>query len=913
MSNPFGPSEPTGGGGNPFAANPFAPSQPPTATPAPTPTTFTTSHQQIRLVSSQLKREPNLLLRHLAVHGDSALCVYESKSGETVLSRRHLNSLFQDGSLQVKERISGLFVNADATLALVQQSPSHQTFTCHPQDAVLKLKGAGGLIQTPLVSVHWGADSVVVGLANGQVKQVTLGPVPLATLVCQLPSPCIAALHHQDHVLLVFEQSGKISSLSMPGAGNKSVKLECDLASELVQVHRDEDDAEVFWLLARGGLYKWRFGGTAPPQLVFAQEHCFALSHTRLFLLVLCKQANKQSTAVLVKLHAVSRLTHAVLSLTGSGNDEVKGNAFGFARDALLGRTWLLSTDTAVMVEIQNETHGVWRVYLDRAKHPESGRELDFQLALDHSPANNQASRDLIFAAQAEYHFAKGNWVRSAELFAEIASGKSFEAICLKFSPHKTALRVFLTGKLSKLQDGKKKALQVMLGVWICEVSLEEMNLGSDDDDNGGVEAFASFLGQYAATLEPAKDIVFHLLLSHGRMDMLLVYSHLTQDFDRVVEHHLAQRSWRDAALALQEFAQPALVYKHSLVLIDHVPELLVGELWRGLDVVRLLPSLSQIVSAEHPALPFALGFLEEHAAVVRDETVHNLLLSLYALRERDEDKLFAYVKLQTNQAGGPCFDHGFALRVCETASPRSRVNLLDALNLPEAALQAALDLGMEDAAFRIAGVQTQNDFATGKRLWKLCCERAVGLEQQLQVVSKSEGVLGMEDLLDMLDSSVRVEDVRRDVCAALDQHQDEIEQLKRDMKEHTDSAQALRRDAAEEQQRFDVVRCGKRCDTCGKRALSSSSGDAGGDVFVFPCTHVFHSACLFRQVLAHLPGGDRRDRVVRLQQSKTLEDQALFDEIIGASCPYCGELMIQSVSQPVLFAKDEVEARSWD
>ncbi|KAH9249457.1 hypothetical protein BASA81_012819 [Batrachochytrium salamandrivorans] len=911
MSNPFGPSEPTGGG-NPFAANPFAPSQPTTTTP----TTFTTSHQQIKLVSSQLKREPNLLLRHLAVHGDNALCVYESKSGETVLSRRHLNSLSQDGSLQVKERISGLYMNADATLVLVQQSPSNQTFTCNPQHATLKLKGPENLIQTPLASVNWvdfSAVAMVVGLANGQVKQVTLGPNSSAALVCQLPSPCIAALHHQDNLLILFEQSGKISSLSMANGSSKSVRLECDLTSELVQVHRDEDDAEVFWLLTRSGLYKWRLRGAAP-QLVFAQEHCFAMSHTRLFLLVLCKQANKQSTAVLVKLHAISKLTHAVLSLAGGG-DEVKGNAFGFARDALLRKTWLLSTDTAVLVEIQNETHGAWRVYLDRAKHPDSGRELDFQLALDLSPANNQASRDLIFAAQAEYHFSKGNWVRSAELFAEIVSGKSFEAICLKFSPHKTALRVFLTGKLSKLQDGKKKALQVMLGVWICEVSLEEMNL-VDDDNNGGdnaaaVEAFAAFLGQYAAMLEPAKDIIFHLLLSHGRMDMLLVYSHLTQDFDRVVEHHLAQRSWRDAALALQEFAQPALAYKYSPVLIDHVPELLVREVWHDLDVIRLMPSLSQIASAEHPALPFALEFLEEHAAGVRDETVHNLLLSLYALRERDEDKLFAYIKLQTNQAGGPYFDHGFALRVCETASPRSRVNLLDALNVPEAALQTALDLGMEDAAFRIAGMQTQNDLAAGKRLWKLCCERAVGLEQQLQVVSKSEGVLGMEDLLDMLDSSVRVEDVRRDVCAALDQHQDEIEQLKRDMKEHTDSAQALRRDAAEEQQRFDVVRCGKHCDTCGKRVLSGEAG--GGDVFVFPCTHVFHSSCLFRQVLAHLPGGERRDRIARLQQSKTLEDQALFDEIIGASCPYCGELMIQSVSQPVLFAKDEAEARSWD
>ena len=221
--------------------------------------------------------------------------------------------------------------------------------------------------------------------------------------------------------------------------------------------------------------------------------------------------------------------------------------------------------------------------------------------------------------------------------------------------------------------------------------------------------------------------------------------------------------------------------------------------------------------------------------------------------------------------------------------------------------------------AQKIAMDQSPRDLELGKRLWIMCCKDALSdtelpSKKAIEVLRASNGIISVEDLLLFLPETVKVDELRDEVCASLERYNSDIEKLKNEMDEHSKSAEALRRDAAEEKRRFDVIKTSKRCDDCGKKIFSSDSTlEVGVDEFyIFPCTHIFHSTCLFDLVVSHF-SPDKRDKVLQLAKSNLEKDQVLLEEIIGATCPFCGKWVISTVALPLVFAQDDQEARSWE
>ena len=72
-------------------------------------------------------------------------------------------------------------------------------------------------------------------------------------------------------------------------------------------------------------------------------------------------------------------------------------------------------------------------------------------------------------------------------------------------------------------------------------------------------------------------------------------------------------------------------------------------------------------------------------------------------------------------------------------------------------------------------------------------------------------------------------------------------------------------------------------------------SGNAGaGEYFVFPCGHVFKKKCLQELVSELSP--------------------AYVDYPLNSECPYCGDLIVKSVSKPFITDREyqEGEVDSW-
>jgi len=1036
--NPFAPSA------FPNSSNPFAPSAASSTTPSGSSNPFapssaaaqeededwrslgvdssvivpTSSHmpqQTLRLTTLE-HRETSL--KHLSIGDGLALVVTQQQtSGDSlVVTRRDVGSLHKtDGVIPLKDQVETIYLDPSSTYALLMLKAAKTMqkdaiFFISPQDASLKARGPLPAL-IGMTAACWyqdhGEHRALIGSANGVIQSARFSHSGLAELnmFCAISSsnPIAAIIVKGGGALVVavdstgfyqvFHQDRALAEGHLASQNGGTTRQNSKL--EVVSAVGDEEGD--VWVLTNRGLHRITVHSstavdvtqdlrgvevTSKSELIYDQEHCFAMSHTRLFVLVLSHHVpNRQSNAISTKLTVISKINLRPVPNLEKPKATVHGvPPLGFARDEARGKVYMYSEKGVCLVEITDETKGAWKEFLARAKgSSSSSSELDFVRALEF--CDRKRDRDLIRAAQADWHLARGHYVQAAELFAEVSTSvKSFEAIALALAgapkqsaaalgssdagtgaahqqqrQKKKALRIYLVRKLDKVAEDQK-TLRTMLSTWICEAFLDELDQFQSsfssssssssnqpsqkdvDEEQDIVGAFCAFLGSHSRSLDPAKEVVFHLILSHGRIDILLVYAHLTKDYDRVVTHHIHRNAPREAVRALREFADEdmdaacALFYKHSPTLIMQCPEQLL-EAWlalQPLEPAKLVPALSRFEEGDATVRSCVVRYLEHcvNDIAVRDEAIHNLLLVAYA---SDENELFRFVKRETSQPGGFCFDPGFALRLCSRISPRSRVSLLDALNMPEAACLAALEQNMPDVAQRIATEQSVNrgNDELSKRLWMLCCKNALKdvdapTAKAVAILHASDGILSVEDLLVLLPDSVRMDELRDEVCLALERYNSEIQRLKGEMDESTESTQALRRDATEEKRRFDVIHGSKCCDICGGRIFVDPSeatpqqtlytlASGVDDFYTFPCTHLFHSGCLFNRFIKRLRGDRSADQLARLAVSDREEDQAYLEEVLGANCPLCGDAMIQSVSHPLILAQDDADATAWE
>ncbi|GBG32508.1 Vacuolar protein sorting-associated protein 18-like [Hondaea fermentalgiana] len=226
-------------------------------------------------------------------------------------------------------------------------------------------------------------------------------------------------------------------------------------------------------------------------------------------------------------------------------------------------------------------------------------------------------------------------------------------------------------------------------------------------------------------------------------------------------------------------------------------------------------------------------------------------------------------------------------------------------------------------------------------------------IRRALLILTESDA-LTIEDVLQFLPDVVAIGELKDEICRTLEHYGQEIDSLKSEMNEFTTAADAIREEINAQNETFMVVNPDYSCDLCGMPVLERA-------FYVFPCTHAFHSTCLLSEVGRHL-GKDQQDKMERLRSyidlqegmesqsaattvpllpgdaslegdasdlsraagmpghrgdrlalSKTdREKLAMLDNFVAAACPFCGDLMIQSITEPFITEEEEQDADAW-
>jgi hypothetical protein len=588
----------------------------------------------------------------------------------------------------------------------------------------------------------------------------------------------------------------------------------------------------------------------------------------------------------------------------------------GLAFDPVMESIYAFAGNSLYQIEAVNEVRDIWKLFLDKK---------DYGSALQYCQ-DNPAHMDKIYTAEAEELFERGEFEAAAKLFAR--TQHSFEEIALRFiAPEKTpALKSFLLSKLQALNNREKTQL-TMVCTWLVEIYLNTLNTFKEE---GAMEAYKILQDEFRDFLQDGrvqdnldKLTAYDLIASHGNVEDLTFFARLTDDYEKVISHHIQTGQYK---LALEDLAkQPNLdlYYRMMPTLIQHVPtEAVEACMGRPQLVPRLLiPAFIRYEQnswekqqGDGVAGNQAIRYLEHCVGEYMkntDQAIHNYLLSLYA-KLPDDTRLLAFFD---RFGDDPKYDLKYALRLCtQENKKRACVMIYSTMGLFEEAVDLALSVDLELAMTNAD--RAVDDPELRKKLWLAIAHHVVKSEQDIskamKVLSRNE-LLKIEDILPFFPDFARIDHFQDAICSSLEEYNRAIKDLKEDMDHATNSSRNIRQDMDDLKQKVSVVNGDEMCQLSSLPLLSAP-------FYKFPCGHGFLEAILLTHVRPKLRPAERRQlekaesqlKAGALGQIKS-ELMATIDELIASDCPFCGEQIIASIDEPFINPDDEnVYRETW-
>lgn len=494
-----------------------------------------------------------------------------------------------------------------------------------------------------------------------------------------------------------------------------------------------------------------------------------------------------------------------------------------------------------------------------------------------------------------------------------------------------------------------------MLSIWLTELLLDNMNRAALESGDASEEHAAAttelkrFMEQHRATLDESTTL--QLLGSYGCVNEIVFYASLVEDTVTVVQYLLVQEQYEQVLKVLTDpktKVPPDVWYEYAAPLMAAIPRETVDTLilcGQRLDPLELIPALLRFKDGQAGELPGPGAAPSSRAHVIRylehcvtrlgnaDATVHYLLLTLL-VQHSDPGLLLQYVTGPGLGADGrPQFDLNYALRLCyEEGFQQVCVHLHGMMENYEDAVKTALRLDVELAK---SFADKAEDGEDRKKLWLLVADHVINapaagpggdrpsesenIRQALLFLQETDGLLKIEDILPFFPDFVYIDDFKDAICSCLEEYNDKIKNLKLEMEDATQGAQVLRKDVAALAERSLAVPEDESCARCGSALFNRGSdlgqrdGCGAAYVYVFPCGHGFHGRCCLKEHLKLLPPhGAARAQIVAMQEEALAYEggvldaehganpaAARLDAALGEQCPYCGERVVRTITQP--------------
>ncbi|XWS54223.1 hypothetical protein CRYUN_Cryun10bG0071100 [Craigia yunnanensis] len=205
------------------------------------------------------------------------------------------------------------------------------------------------------------------------------------------------------------------------------------------------------------------------------------------------------------------------------------------------------------------------------------------------------------------------------------------------------ALRTFLLRKLDNLAKDDKCQI-MMISTWATELYLDKINRLLVEDDtaleNRNSE-YQSIIKEFRAFLSDCKDVLdelttMRLLESYWRVEELVYFSSLKEQYEIVVHYYIQQGEAKKASEVLRKPAVPIdLQFAPDLITLDAYETV---ESWmasNNLNPRKLIPAMMRYSSEPHVKNETheVIKYLEfsVHRLHNEDPGIHHLFLSLYA------------------------------------------------------------------------------------------------------------------------------------------------------------------------------------------------------------------------------------------------------------------------------------------
>lgn len=603
-------------------------------------------------------------------------------------------------------------------------------------------------------------------------------------------------------------------------------------------------------------------------------------------------------------------------------------------KDPVTGLVWIYTEKAVFRYHIQREARDVWQMYMNMNK---------FDLAKEYCKDRPECL-DMVLAKEAEHCFQNKRYLESAKCYA--LTQNYFEEIALKFieAKQEEALKEFLIKKLISLKSSEKTQITLLV-TWLTELYLNR--LGQLEVDDGKQHLFLETREEFRTFLKSPKhkdcfyinrSTIYDLLASHGDVDNMVYFSVIMQDYERVVSHYCQHDDYSAALDVLSKHCDDKLFYKFSPVLMQHIPKKVVDawiQMGNRLDPKNLIPALvnySQMGSMQQ--ITETIRYMEfcVYELDVKDEAIHNYLLSLYA--KHKPDALLWYLEQAGTHVTDIHYDLKYALRLCaEHGYLQACVLVYKIMELYEEAVDLALQVDV-DLAKSCADLP-EDDEELRKKLWLKIARHVVQEEKDVKKAMNclsSCNLLKIEDILPFFPDFVTIDHFKEAICNSLEEYNQHIEELKQEMEEATESAKRIRDDIQEMRNKYGVVESQEKCATCDFPLLNRP-------FYLFLCGHMFHYDCLFQEVIPHL-SAYKQNKLEELQKKlaattqttksrhKPKEEDTVslgkgqgsreqiksdIDDVIACECVYCGELMIKSIDKPFIDPpKFDQEMSSW-
>ena len=108
--------------------------------------------------------------------------------------------------------------------------------------------------------------------------------------------------------------------------------------------------------------------------------------------------------------------------------------------------------------------------------------------------------------------------------------------------------------------------------------------------------------------------------------------------------------------------------------------------------------------------------------------------------------------------------------------------------------------------------------------------------------------MIKLQDILPFFPDFVLIDDFKNEICQALQEYNQDIDELKMELQQVMNSSDSIRVDMRQLIHRFARFPVSQECELCKKPVLNRV-------FYVFPCHHVFHGDCLIDLVVKESVG----------------------------------------------------------